>query len=479
MTKQTRTNILYFLLIFSCTTMATSCSTKVVGGYGFQSRNFVRWGWIKVDESEIGENTPFNRVLYEKKHIKNIDKFILKNGMPDYYYTTKLWDVYYGYRNMGIIYHFDMSSNGRILDKFHYSKMTNKMPQMIIDEFKNAKKNNTTNNKYTKKNNTLPTIVISNPKLDRGIKIISNDKINIIGKAFDDDGIYEVTVNDTVAQLRSNGYFSVNLPLSMGENIVSVKATDNKFNSAYKKFSLHREASNSPQNKYAKEKRLALVIGNSNYTYGRSLANPINDARALKKTLEDLGFMVIKYENSNQKTMKKAIDEFGKKLKDCSIGLFFYAGHGVQFKGNNYLIPVDAKLENENDTEYDTVRADRVLAKMESSRSKINIVILDACRNNPFERRWRRGSNRNGLAFMNAPSGTIIAYATSPGNTASDGNGFNGLYTSALLKHIKTKGITIEQMFKRVRATTMELSNNKQVPWESTSLKGDFYFKNE
>lgn len=249
-------------------------------------------------------------------------------------------------------------------------------------------------------------------------------------------------------------------------------------NTANKKFLINREEENINTAIYD-EKRLALVIGNSNYNYGGNLKNSLNDVRAMKKTLEDLGFTVIEYENSSQKTMKRAIDEFGRRLKYYNVGLFYYAGHGVQVKGNNYLVPVDAKLENENDAEYDTVRADRVLSKMESASSKTNIVILDACRDNPFERSWRRGAKGNGLAFMNAPSGSIIAYATSPGNTASDGTGSNGLYTSAILQHIKTPNITIEQMFKRVRSTIMDWSANQQVPWESTSLRGDFYFTQE
>jgi hypothetical protein len=229
-------------------------------------------------------------------------------------------------------------------------------------------------------------------------------------------------------------------------------------------------------NKKSDEKRLALVIGNSRYIHGGSLKNPVNDANAMKNVLESLGFKVIIYEDCNQKTMKKAIDEFGRKLLNYNVGLFFYAGHGIQVKGNNYLIPVDAKLENVNDVEYDTVRADRVLAKMESAASKTNIVILDACRDNPFERSWRRSAKGSGLAFMNAPSGSIIAYATAPGNTASDGTEKNGLYTAAILQHIKTPGITIEEMFKRVRSMIIDSSGNQQVPWESTSLRGNFYF---
>jgi len=227
----------------------------------------------------------------------------------------------------------------------------------------------------------------------------------------------------------------------------------------------------------APEQRLALLIGNSDYAYGGSLANPVNDVRAMKTALEGLGFTVFKYENCTQKAMKRAMDEFGKKLKGKDVGLFFYAGHGVQAKGHNYLIPADAKLNNENDAEYDCVRADRILAKMESAGSRTNIVILDACRDNPFERSWHRGTEGNGLAFMNAPSGSLIAYSTAPGKTALDGGGGkNSPYTSALLEHISTPDITVIEMFQEVRSAVMAVSDSKQIPWESTSLRGNFYF---
>jgi len=353
---------------------------------------------------------------------------------------------------------------------FHF-KLEPIEQKKVSSDFDNVEKNQL---------NTAPKLIIYEPKIDRGIKIVTQNKVKIVGKAIDSDGIYKVTVNGIDAKLHSGGHFSVHVPLTIGDNIISIKATDNKYKTAFNKFSINRKpVPFSQEENTSPKKRLALLIGNSNYTHGGNLKNPINDVRAMKKTLEDLGFIVIKYENSSQKTMKRAIDEFGRKLKDYSVGLFFYAGHGIQVKGNNYLLPVDAKLENENDAEYDTVRADRVLAKMESARSETNIVILDACRDNPFERSWRRGAKGNGLAFMNAPSGSIIAYATSPGNTASDGTGGNGLYTSAILQHIKTPNITIEQMFKRVRSTIMDWSVNQQVPWESTSLKGDFYFAQE
>ncbi|MGB3465430.1 MAG: caspase family protein, partial [Cyclobacteriaceae bacterium] len=224
------------------------------------------------------------------------------------------------------------------------------------------------------------------------------------------------------------------------------------------------------------QKKLALIIGNSAYQNGAQLKNPVNDARAISSTLKNLGFEVMHYDNVTQKDMKKAIDAFGQRLKNYEVGLFYYAGHGIQYKGKNYMIPVEANLKAEQQVEYDCIAADRVLAYMEYAESKVNIILLDACRNNPFERSWSRSANGNGLAFMNAPSGSLIAYATSPGTTASDGTGNNGLYTSSLLKYMNTPGLTIEQMFKKVRGEVEEQSNGKQVPWESTSLKGEFYF---
>lgn len=225
----------------------------------------------------------------------------------------------------------------------------------------------------------------------------------------------------------------------------------------------------------AQEKRLALVIGNSAYKYGGVLRNPVNDAYAMKLALSDIGFEVSEYYNLDQGDMKKAIDEFGTKLRSFDVGLFFYAGHGIQANGYNYLIPVDANLISERHVEYDCVQADRVLANMDASDAKVKVVILDACRNNPFERSWTRSASGKGLAFMNAPKGTLIAYATAPGSTASDGEGMNGLYTEALLKNIKTENITVLQVFQNVRNLVSQSTGNRQVPWESTSLTGDFY----
>lgn len=220
-------------------------------------------------------------------------------------------------------------------------------------------------------------------------------------------------------------------------------------------------------------KRVALVIGNSAYETA-PLKNPVNDAQDMAQTLRELGFEVIYRENLNQTNMKRAIREFGAKIRNGGVGLFYYAGHGVAVKGVNYLVPVDAKVESEEEVEYECVDAGFVLAQMESAGNNMNVVILDACRNNPFVRSFR--SDSRGLAQMDAPSGTLIAYATAPGSIASDGSGRNSFYTQELLKNMRTPGIGIEEVFKRVRITVRNLTQNKQTPWESSSLAGNFYF---
>ena len=227
----------------------------------------------------------------------------------------------------------------------------------------------------------------------------------------------------------------------------------------------------------ADQKRLALIIGNGIYHNGGILANPENDANDIGASLQQLGFDLMLYNNLTQEDFKKAIDEFGIRLTNYDVGLFYYAGHGIQVKGNNYLIPVDANLRTENDVEYDCVNTGRLLAKMEDAGSITNIVILDACRDNPFERSWRRSTHGLGLAFMTAPAGSLISYATSPGTTASDGTGKNGLFTTALLEYIDDPGLSVLEMFQKVRTYVRENSNGKQIPWESTSLEGNFYFK--
>jgi hypothetical protein len=224
------------------------------------------------------------------------------------------------------------------------------------------------------------------------------------------------------------------------------------------------------------ERRVALVVGNGAYQNAGTLRNPVNDARAVAQSLQRLGFNVMLRENRSQREMAQDIREFGRQLDQNTVALYYYSGHGIQVKGENYVVPIDAALENEEEVEYATVNVGLVMAQMEAARSRVNIVFLDACRNNPFARSFR--STSNGLAMMNAPAGTFIAYATAPGDVASDGTAAagNGLYTQQLLRFLNQPGLPIEQMHKQVRIAVTSASNGDQVPWESSSIMGDFFF---
>jgi carboxyl-terminal processing protease len=229
------------------------------------------------------------------------------------------------------------------------------------------------------------------------------------------------------------------------------------------------------------EPRVALVIGNSNYgsDIGK-LANPVNDAALMEKALKQTGFTVIKVIDADQKRMKRAIAEFGDQLAAAgpkATGLFFYAGHGVQVQGRNYLVPIGAQIAKEADVNIESVTADDVMEQMEFAANQVNIIILDACRNNPVSRSMR--SATRGLAPMQSDSvrGTFIAYSTSPGQTAADGSGSNSPYSQALASTIVQPGLGIEEMFRDVRGKVMKATGDKQIPWDSSSLTAPFYFK--
>jgi uncharacterized caspase-like protein len=206
-----------------------------------------------------------------------------------------------------------------------------------------------------------------------------------------------------------------------------------------------------------KEKRFALVIGNGSYK-SAPLRNPTNDAHDMALVLKTLGFEVTHLENAEYRAMVRAIRNFGKQLQNGGAGLFYFAGHGIQVNGRNYLIPVDAEIETESDVKFETVDAGRVLGKMEDAGNDLNIVILDACRDNPFSRSFR--TSNQGLARMDAPKGSLIAYATAPGSIAADGEGRNGTYTKYLIKHIMTPGLIVEQVLKKVRVEVLKETNN-------------------
>jgi len=222
----------------------------------------------------------------------------------------------------------------------------------------------------------------------------------------------------------------------------------------------------------AQEARHALVIGNSAYD-SVPLRNPRNDAEDMAATLKSVGFDVQLERDIDQERMEEAIRQFGQRLAAGGIGLFYYAGHGVQVDGENYLVPIGAKIVEKKDIRYKAVQLGQVLDEFAEAKNRLNILIIDACRDNPF--RGFRGGTR-GLAETKAPRGTLVAYATSPGSVAADGSGRNGVYTSNLLKRMKEPGLTIEQVFKQVRIGVVDDTGGAQTPWESSSLTGDFYF---
>lgn len=225
------------------------------------------------------------------------------------------------------------------------------------------------------------------------------------------------------------------------------------------------------------EPRHALVIGNANYTWS-PLANPINDAQDMAKSLRRLGFEVTALIDADLRQMRRAAIDFGRKLgKTGGVGLFYYAGHGMQVDGENYLIPLNAIIEVEDHVPVEALSVNQILARMGGAKNRMNIVILDACRNNPVGSATRSGSR--GLAQTDAPFGTYISFATAPGQVAADGAGRNGLYTGALLDALEEPGLQIEETFKRVRSTVVSSTDNRQIPWSSSSIVGNFVFNEE
>ncbi len=225
--------------------------------------------------------------------------------------------------------------------------------------------------------------------------------------------------------------------------------------------------------------RIALVVGNSAYPKA-PLMNPRNDAQAMAKLLRQAGFTVDQQMDTSQAQLSEAAARFGKAIKDPKVkfGLFYYAGHGLQQEWRNYLVPVSADIRTAEDIKKKTVDVSELLAYMEEAKGRSFLVILDACRDDPFAGNYKPSAR--GLSQFDAPVGSLLAFATSPGNVAMDGEGENGLYTSNLLREFAVRGARLEDAFKRVRVSVRLASNGRQIPWESTSLEEDFYlFPNE
>ena len=225
------------------------------------------------------------------------------------------------------------------------------------------------------------------------------------------------------------------------------------------------------------ENRIALVIGNSAYKSVTALPNPANDAKAMTRFLTSAGFQVLQAPNLTQGDMRKTLSDFanivGEKGPD-TVALVFYAGHGLQVDGENYLVPVDARISREADVPLQATRLADVMNALASVRTKASFVMMDACRNNPFSE-INKVSGR-GLAIVDAPNGSLVSYSTAPGTEALDGDGQNSPYTSAVVSIGQQPGLPIEQLFKRVRVAVSDATNRQQFPWESSSLTGEFSF---
>ena len=222
--------------------------------------------------------------------------------------------------------------------------------------------------------------------------------------------------------------------------------------------------------------RVALIIGNSRYAGNMALVNPANDAKAMADVLKRLGFTVVELRDGNKAQMSAAITQASNSLRGKQgVGMLYYAGHGLQLDWRNYMVPVDANLKTAADVQHQTIDLSSVVDIFKAAGNRMNIVVLDACRDNPFD---GSTSSAKGLAQLDAPPSTLLAYATAPGNVAEDGTTVSGhgLYTQFLLQELKRPAAKIEDVFKRVRLNVRRQSEGRQIPWESTSLEDDFLF---
>lgn len=231
------------------------------------------------------------------------------------------------------------------------------------------------------------------------------------------------------------------------------------------------------------ETRVALVVGNGAYRSTTPLSNPLNDARDMAAALKAAGFTVVEALDAGKPQFDSALRTFADNLTNADIALFFYAGHGLQVGSQNYLVPIDAKLDRERDLEFEAVKLDFVLRQMEIDREgRTSIVILDACRDNPLSRNLARSmgtrstSIGKGLAAASTGLGTFIVYSTQPGNVALDGDGRNSPFTTALVRHMSVKGRNLPAMMIEVRKDVVSATGGKQVPWDHSALTTDFFF---
>lgn len=271
-------------------------------------------------------------------------------------------------------------------------------------------------------------------------------------------------------------YFSATLGLGIGilSSLFPAQAQDLLIPQTSFKVNDHLIAQRQEQTK-----KIALVIGNAEYQHAGVLRNPLNDAQDMAQKLRELDFEVILLTDSSLRGMNEGLERFYNELRQGATALFYFAGHGIQYNGENYLIPVDAELTRASEIEFETLALGRILATMDEARSDVNIVILDACRDNPFARNFRSVISRGLAPVQINPTGLFIAFATGPGNVAEDGVGRNGTFTAAVLNNLSNENQNLETIFSQVRLEVSQETNNRQVPWTSSSVIGNFYFNGD
>jgi hypothetical protein len=293
--------------------------------------------------------------------------------------------------------------------------------------------------------------VIVNGSQSRGINTVKSDG-------------FDLTIDRKIAL--SEGFNNVVVSVKNGDGITTSE-----------KMITYNAINSDPE---PNKKRIALVIGNANYKdVDKRLKNPVNDATDFAAKLESLGFKVIRSIDQTQQNMEKAIYEFGKQAANYDVALFYYAGHGVACNGRNYMIPIDADLPEESAVKYKCTDTNLVFDMMENAHCQMKIMILDACRNNPFARGWHRGVSGSGLSIMDAPRGSFIAFSTSPGDVAQDGTGRNSPYTTALLQALDIPNLSITDFFQEVLDKVATSTDERQTPWTSSSFRGKFIFNHK
>ncbi len=322
---------------------------------------------------------------------------------------------------------------------------------------------------------TTPPVIninIVNTTSRSGVQTTNKEEVIVRGRIHDDSELSSVKLNGEPLLIQNEG-FEKTIKLELGLTNLMLVAVDKNNNKATKTIKVQRGNSDTNSTKI---KKIALIIGNSQYQYLGALKNPSNDAEDMGNTLNSLGFDVILKLDTTKEQLEDAISEFGKKLEtNKGLGIFFYAGHGIQLEGENYAIPINAKIERQKDVKHRAVNIEQVLDEMRYANNGLNVVILDACRDNPLPRSLSRSMTKGLAAVDDAPEGSLIAFATAKGKTASDGTGRNGVFTKHLLLNMR-KGTSIQNLFQMTLKGVKEETNNEQIPWLNTSYTGEFKF---